>query len=82
VDKIEAVKEQVKAMEDRVVSVEEILPTKADRAELEAAIQEIKDELEAMNIEEIMAMAEKANERIDAMDERVCVRTCPLSCRS
>mmetsp|Transcript_13507 Transcript_13507/g.34668 ORF Transcript_13507/g.34668 Transcript_13507/m.34668 type:complete len:694 (-) Transcript_13507:52-2133(-) len=70
-DRITQVSDMVKAVETRVTSVEEILPTKADRAELEAAIQEIRDELEAMNIEEIMAMAEKANERIDAMDERV-----------
>eukprot|EP00035_Acanthoeca_spectabilis_P022807 m.445863 g.445863 ORF g.445863 m.445863 type:complete len:693 (-) comp19288_c0_seq1:2006-4084(-) len=70
-DQIKEVKEQIQVVETRVTSVEEILPTKADRAELEAAIQEIRDELEAMNIEEIMAMAEKANQRIDAMDERV-----------
>lgn len=70
-DALEDVRTTVKAVHERVQEVEGILPTKADRSELEAAIQEIRDELEAMNIEEIMAMAEKANQRIDLMDERV-----------
>lgn len=71
IDKVDSVIADVKTIQGQVASLEELMPLKADRAELEAAIQEIRDELEAMNIEEIMAMAEKANQRIDAMDERV-----------
>jgi centrosome and spindle pole-associated protein 1 len=67
---LDEIKEDVKHAHTRIEPLEELMPTKADRAELEAAIQEIRDELEALNIEEIMAMAEKANERLDAMDER------------
>eukprot|EP00729_Bicosta_minor_P009535 gene9535-33630_t len=69
-DGIDEIKKDVKHAHTRIEPLEEIMPTKADRSELEAAIQEIRDELEALNIEEIMAMAEKANERLDAMDER------------
>lgn len=69
-DSIEGVKAEVQAAKDRLNPLEEIMPTKADRTELEAAIQEIKDEMDKLNIEEIMAMAEKANERLDVMDER------------
>jgi centrosome and spindle pole-associated protein 1 len=67
---LDEVKEAVEVTKQRLDPLEEIMPTKADRTELESAIQEIRDELEALNIEEIMAMAEKANERLDSMDER------------
>jgi hypothetical protein len=35
-----------------VTAVEDLMPTKADKAELEAAIQEFKDEIAKLNIEE------------------------------
>ena len=38
----------------RVTVVEDVLPTKADRAELEAAIKEFKEEIEKLNIGESM----------------------------
>ena len=38
----------------RVTVVEDVLPTKADRAELEAAIKEFKEEIEKLNIDESM----------------------------
>jgi hypothetical protein len=46
---------------------------------LEAAIAEIRAELEALNIEEIMEMAKKANERIDIMDLRCDAMVCACS---
>ncbi len=39
-------------LRDRVTPIEETLPLKADRVELEAAIKAIQDELEKMNIKE------------------------------
>ena len=46
------------------------MPTKADRVEMEKAIQELKDEIKKLNIEEMMKMVKRANERIDLMDIR------------
>lgn len=63
-------KAAIEAQEERVAQLEEIMPTKADRAELEAAIQELKDEMAKIDIDAIIAMVEKANERIDNMDKR------------
>jgi chromosome segregation ATPase len=69
-DEVRKVEREVGTLRARFVPLEEQMPLKADKAELEAAIAEIRAELEAMNIEEIMEMAKKANERIDIMDVR------------
>jgi len=67
---IQANKLAIELHEDRVAQLEEIMPTKADRAELEAAIQELKDEMAKIDIDAIIRMVEQANERIDNMDKR------------
>eukprot|EP00039_Didymoeca_costata_P008895 m.118268 g.118268 ORF g.118268 m.118268 type:complete len:694 (-) comp14276_c0_seq2:1573-3654(-) len=67
---IDGLKENITSLDERTAVLEEVMPSKADRSELEAAIQEIRDELDKLNIEEIMAMVTKANERLDLMDER------------
>lgn len=69
-DDIASNKVAIAGVDERTVVLEEIMPTKADRAELEAAIQEIKDQLAEIDIDAIIAMVEKANERIDNMDKR------------
>ncbi len=42
----------LRQLRHRVTAVEDLMPTKADKAELEAAIQEFKDEIAKLNIEE------------------------------
>ena len=46
------------------MQVEEALPLKADREEMLAAIKEIRDELEAMNLKEIIAMAQAVSHAV------------------
>eukprot|EP00051_Salpingoeca_urceolata_P015737 m.205528 g.205528 ORF g.205528 m.205528 type:complete len:691 (+) comp18488_c0_seq2:247-2319(+) len=53
-------------VQDRIVPIEEEMPLKANKAEVEAAIQEIKDELAKINLDEIAAMAG----RLDLLDDR------------
>eukprot|EP00040_Diaphanoeca_grandis_P031165 m.185994 g.185994 ORF g.185994 m.185994 type:complete len:695 (+) comp32248_c0_seq3:364-2448(+) len=70
-EQVEGLRVDIKLVGQRIDPLEELMPLKADRTELEAAIQELKDEIGKLNIEEIKALVEQAAQRIDAMDERV-----------
>jgi hypothetical protein len=54
-DKIERVEEELSQVGRRTTFLEDAMPDKAERAELEAAIKEIKEEIEKLNIEESMS---------------------------
>lgn len=69
-DYVDQVDSKVEAAQRRVLQLEDTMPLKADKSALDQAIQQIRDEIAKLNIEEIMAMARKANERIDLMDVR------------
>ena len=70
VDSMRQLRNEMNAIESRTKQLEDEMPTKADKEEVERALKEIRDELAKINVEEIMDMVNKANQRIDAMDER------------
>jgi hypothetical protein len=53
-EQVEHLSADVTKLRHRVVTLEDEMPLKADKAELEAAIKEFKEEIEKLNIEESM----------------------------
>ena len=54
-DQIEQLGSDMAKLRSRVTLVEDALPLKADKAALEAAIQEFRDEIKKLNIEESLS---------------------------